>query len=322
MRRIVTTFRPYGQTAIFFCEDPFVTKGDYVIVETAHGIDITQVIDILKELPNEVHPSTISTIIRKATQNDLETLDKNKKFSQSAFNFCKSRIYEHQLPMKLIDVEIVFDHNKFIFYFTAPSRIDFRELVKDLVREYHAKIELRQIGERNEAQMIGAIGSCGMVCCCRRFMHEFVPVTIKMAKEQNLFLNPSKISGCCGRLLCCLSYEQETYSSFNKSTPRIGKQYQTDHGIVKIVRSNMFNSSITFLNESNEEIELTLAEWNTLNPQYVETQKEKQKKSYKQSTNNDTSTLLKELCNTKTPEEISNSPLEPTPNELLAITDK
>jgi len=153
-----------------------------------------------------------------------------------------------------------------VFYFTAPTRIDFRELVKDLVREYHTRIELRQIGVRHETQMLGAVGSCGMVCCCRRFLRKFVPVTIKMAKEQNLFLNPSKISGICGRLLCCLSYEQENYDIFHSSCPRLGKRYQTNKGPMKVLRANMFRNSVALLTDTNEELELTLDEWQALDP--------------------------------------------------------
>ena len=171
-----------------------------------------------------------------------------------------------RLDMKLVDVEVFFDRSKFIFYFTAPNRIDFRDLVKDLVREYRARIELRQIGVRHETQMVGAIGNCGMVCCCRGHLRKFAPVTIKMAKEQNLFLNPSKISGICGRLLCCLSYEQENYENFSRISPRIGKRYQTDKGEMKILRTNMFRNSLVGVDENNAEVEMSLAEWLALNP--------------------------------------------------------
>ena len=168
--------------------------------------------------------------------------------------------------MKLVDVEVFFDRSKLIFYFTAPARIDFRELVKDLVREYRARIELRQIGVRHETQMVGAVGNCGMVCCCRRYLRKFAPVTIRMAKEQNLFLNPAKISGICGRLLCCLSYEQENYDRFHHNCPRLGKKYQTTQGTMKVLRANMFRNSLSVLNENNEEQELTLEEWQALDP--------------------------------------------------------
>ena len=166
--------------------------------------------------------------------------------------------------MKLVDVEVFFDRSKMIFYFTAPGRIDFRELIKDLVREYRTRIELRQIGVRHETQMLGAIGNCGQICCCRRFMRKFVPVTIKMAKEQNLFLNPTKISGICGRLLCCLSFEQKGYEEFHRMCPRVGKKYTTALGSVKVLRSNFFKKSLSLLLENYDEREVSIDEWNEI----------------------------------------------------------
>ena len=168
--------------------------------------------------------------------------------------------------MKLVDVEVLLDKSKMIFYFTAPTRIDFRELVKDLVREYRTRIELRQIGVRHETQMLGALGNCGMVICCRRYLKNFAPVTIKMAKEQNLFLNPAKISGICGRLLCCLSYEQDTYDAFHSLAPKIGKRYTTDSGVLKVIRTNMFKNIVVVLNEQGQEQEIDVDEWKNLNP--------------------------------------------------------
>lgn len=297
MKRIFnTTFRPYGKIDIFFCEDPFIIKGDKIIVETEQGINVTQVTGILQKLPESIDPSTVQPVIRKATQQDLEIFNKNKELSKNAYAFCKSCIHEHQLPMKLIDVELLFDQSKYIFYFTAPTRIDFRNLIKDLVREYHAKIELRQIGERHETQLTGATGNCGMVCCCRRFLKDFSPVSIKMAKEQNLFLNPTKISGTCGKLLCCLSYEQKHYQLFNQNSPKVGKRYQTDQGNLKIIRTNLFRNSITVVNTSNEEVEYTLEEWNTLHPTYVVPQQISQNITHNKTSHpsSDFSTLLSE----------------------------
>ena len=173
--------------------------------------------------------------------------------------------------MKLVDVEVLFDRSKMIFFFTAPTRIDFRDLVKDLVRQYRTRIELRQIGVRHETQMLGALGNCGMVCCCRRYLHKFAPVTIKMAKEQNLFLNPTKISGICGRLLCCLSYEQENYDTFHRSCPKLGKRYQTTSGPMRVLRSNMFRNTVVLLPDGGQEVEMTLEEWQALKPSRAET---------------------------------------------------
>ena len=192
---------------------------------------------------------------------DLEIAAENRKLARKAHAFCRGCINEQRLDMKLVDVEMLQDRGKMIFYFTAPGRIDFRELIKSLVREFHTRIELRQIGVRHETQMLGAIGNCGQVCCCRRFLRKFAPVTIKMAKEQNLFLNPAKISGICGRLLCCLSYEQKGYEEFHKQCPKMGKRFQTALGSVKVLRGNFFKKSISVWMEEGGEREFTLDEW-------------------------------------------------------------
>lgn len=267
MKRILgIKFSHYGQIYFFYCDDPFVISGDRVLAETGQGLGLALVMTVVERLPEDLAPETVRDILRKVTDEDLEASSENEQLLYNAHRFCESRIRERQLDMKLVDVEVLFDRSKLVFYFTAPTRIDFRELVKDLVREYHTRIELRQIGVRHETQMLGAVGSCGMVCCCRRFLRKFVPVTIKMAKEQNLFLNPSKISGICGRLLCCLSYEQENYDLFHNSCPRLGKRYQTSRGPMKVLRANMFRNSVALLTDSNEEIELTLEEWAELDP--------------------------------------------------------
>jgi len=206
----------------------------------------------------------LQLIYRLAGTQDLETGAENKRLARRAFNFCRGCIGHQQLDMKLVDVEVLHDRSKMIFYFTAPNRIDFRELIKSLVREFHTRIELRQIGVRHETQMIGAIGNCGQVVCCRRFLRKFAPVTIKMAKEQNLFLNPAKISGICGRLLCCLSYEQKGYEEFHKQCPKIGKRIPTAIGTAKILRANFFKKSISVWVEDVGEREFTLDEWKDL----------------------------------------------------------
>lgn len=207
--------------------------------------------------------------IRPAQDEEILTAAQNDELVAQAFDFCKTCITNHNLEMKLVDVEVLLDKSKMIFYFTAPTRIDFRELVKDLVREYRTRIELRQIGVRHETQMLGALGNCGMVICCRRYLKNFAPVTIKMAKEQNLFLNPAKISGVCGRLLCCLSYEQESYDTFHNSAPKIGKRYATDKGLLKIIRANMFKNIVVALNEQGQEEEINVDDWETLHPSKV-----------------------------------------------------
>lgn len=204
--------------------------------------------------------------IRLAHEDEILKATEQEELVAQAFEFCKACIKEHGLEMKLVDVEVLLDRSKMIFYFTAPTRIDFRELVKDLVREYRTRIELRQIGVRHETQMLGALGNCGMVICCRRYLKNFAPVTIKMAKEQNLFLNPAKISGSCGRLLCCLSYEQDNYDNFHAEAPKIGKRYTTDLGMLKVVRTNMFKNIAVAVNEQGQEQEIDVDEWKNLNP--------------------------------------------------------
>lgn len=226
----------------------------------------------------EIIPQSVSkrfTKIRPATSTEEENAIKNEVLAKEAFLFCRSCIKARELNMKLVNAQILIDKTKFIFYFTAPVRIDFRDLVKDLVQQYHSRIELRQIGVRHETQRIGALGDCGMSVCCNRYLKDFAPVTIKMAKEQNLFLNPTKISGICGRLLCCLSYEQENYENFNKSCPKVGKRYQTQHGDVRILRCNMFRNTVIVLSEGGNEEEIPLEEWEYLNVKLISSSNEK-----------------------------------------------
>lgn len=258
-------FNDYGQV-YYFGSGPFVVReGQHVIVKTDQGMGLGKVV-LTKQAPkeNDEEGEAHKPIYRLANDKDMEAVAENEALSKEAYQFCRKCITKHKLGMKLVEVEVFFDRSKMIFYFTAPGRIDFRELIKDLVREYRTRIELRQIGVRHETQMLGAIGNCGQMCCCRRFMRKFVPVTIKMAKEQNLFLNPTKISGICGRLLCCLSFEQEGYEEFHRMCPRVGKKYTTSLGTVKVLRSNFFKKSLSLLTESFEEKEVSIDEWNEI----------------------------------------------------------
>lgn len=258
-------YHALGQTEYYSAPDD-CKPGDQVLIEADQGSALGEIVSgPIAALPGSSE-ADLPVILRMANAEDKETGRRNEALAREAMRFCKERIRERRLDMKLVDVEIFFDRSKFIFYFTAPVRIDFRELVKDLVREYRARIELRQIGVRHETQMLGAVGNCGMVCCCRRYLRKFAPVTIRMAKEQNLFLNPAKISGICGRLLCCLSYEQENYERFHRTSPRPGKKYLTSRGLLKVLRANMFRNSLSVLTEENEEVELTLEEWQELDP--------------------------------------------------------
>jgi cell fate regulator YaaT (PSP1 superfamily) len=224
-------------------------------------------------------PATAATLRREnlhgqilglAGAQDVAQDTENRKLAAEAAAFCKTCIQQRDLEMKLVEVHVLHDRSKILFFFTAPARIDFRELVKDLVRAYRIRIELRQIGVSHETQMMGGIGNCGSVCCCHRFLRKFAPVTIKMAKEQNLFLNPSKLSGMCGRLLCCLSFEQDNYSDFNRRCPRLGKKYATGKGILKVLRTNLFSQRIICLSAANEEMEFSLEEWEALKPARLE----------------------------------------------------
>lgn len=259
-------FRDAGQV-YYFESGPFVvSSGDHVIVNTEQGFGLGEVVVLRSEPPEDAEAGEIKPIYRLATAEDLEKKQENDELARESFEFCRKCIRERDLDMKLVDVEVFFDRSKIIFYFTAPNRIDFRELVKDLVRTYRTRIELRQIGVRHETQMVGAVGNCGQVCCCRRFLRKFAPVTIKMAKEQNLFLNPTKISGICGRLLCCLSYEQRNYEEFHRHCPKVGKRYMTDSGLVKVLRANLFRSSLSVITDQGEEQEVSLEEWTGSNP--------------------------------------------------------
>ncbi len=262
-------FTDYGQIYDFSSGPYVVEKGAQVIVKTEQGTGLGEVLVVGSE--GEQLDTELQTIYRLANEQDLASQKENLELAKEAFAFCRDCISQHELDMKLVDVEFFFDRSKMIFYFTAPGRIDFRELIKDLVREYRTRIELRQIGVRHETQMLGAIGNCGQICCCRRFMRKFVPVTIKMAKEQNLFLNPAKISGICGRLLCCLSFEQDGYEEFNRKCPKIGKKYRSPQGMVKVLRVNFFRKNLSLMFEDGSECDLSVDDWTEFlsNPQFV-----------------------------------------------------
>jgi len=262
---VLLKFSHDGQVQAFVSDDLNISTPDLVLAETGQGLAMGQVVAV-REIQDTDVPEDMLPIVRRATPEDLNSDMENRRVVEHARTFCIERIHASNLNMKLVNVESLFDLSKLLFYFTAPTRVDFRELVKELVHEFHTRIELRQIGVRHETQMLGAVGPCGMVCCCRRFLHNFVPVTIKMAKEQNLFLNPTKISGICGRLLCCLSYEQENYELFQHICPHSGKRYKTDKGPLKVLRANMFRNTVTVLDEQNNEQEMSLDEWTASHP--------------------------------------------------------
>jgi cell fate regulator YaaT (PSP1 superfamily) len=232
-------FKKAGKIYYFDPGNLNINKGDNVIVETARGIEFGECVTGLKDIGEEDIVSPLKSVIRKATEQDENQHKENKIKEKEAFNICLEKIQEHKLVMKLIDVEYTFDNNKVIFYFTADGRVDFRELVKDLATIFRTRIELRQIGVRDESKMVGGLGPCGRPLCCSSFLGDFVPVSIKMAKEQNLSLNPTKISGICGRLMCCLNYEQDTYEDIRKRLPRVGAIVDTPDGKGEVVSNSV-----------------------------------------------------------------------------------
>ena len=231
MRRVLgVRFRQAGKIYYFDPVDFDIEVGQHVIVETARGIEYGLVLTGPREVEDDKVIQPLKPVIRVATPEDDEIEMKNKEKEKSAFNICLEKIAKHKLEMKLIDAEYTFDNNKVLFYFTADGRIDFRELVKDLASVFKTRIELRQIGVRDETKILGGIGICGRTLCCHSHLSEFAPVSIKMAKEQNLSLNPTKISGVCGRLMCCLKNEEETYEYLNSKLPMIGDRVTTLDG--------------------------------------------------------------------------------------------
>ena len=250
-------FRTAGKIYFF---DPLnfeIKRGDHVIVETARGIEFGTVMTGVTEVEDEKVIQPLKPVIRIANERDIEQEANNKLKEKDAFKICLEKIRKHELEMKLIDAEYTFDNNKILFYFTADGRIDFRELVKDLAAIFKTRIELRQIGVRDETKILGGIGICGRPLCCHTYLSEFAPVSIKMAKEQNLSLNPTKISGVCGRLMCCLKNEQETYEYLNKQLPNLGDQVMTPEGIKGEVQSvNVLRQLVKVIMDVNDEKEI------------------------------------------------------------------
>ena len=230
-------FRQAGKIYFFSPGKLHVKQGDKVIVETARGVEFGRVVTGPKDVKDEEITQPIKSVIRIATEEDKRNEEKNREKEKEAFDICLEKIRKHELDMKLINAEYTFDGNKVLFYFTADGRIDFRELVKDLAAVFRTRIELRQIGVRDETKIRGGIGICGRPLCCHTYLSDFAPVSIKMAKEQNLSLNPTKISGVCGRLMCCLTNEEETYEELNSRLPAIGDTVTTIEGLKGEVQS-------------------------------------------------------------------------------------
>ena len=237
-------FKEVGKIYYFDPDGQELKKGDRVIVETVRGVECGEVALENREISDEEIVKPLKKLIRKADEKDLRTLEENKKKEKNAFGICQKKIADHKLDMKLVDVEYTFDGGKVLFYFTADGRVDFRELVKDLAGVFRTRIELRQIGVRDEAKMIGGIGMCGRPYCCSQFLDDFQPVSIKMAKEQGLSLNPTKISGTCGRLMCCLKYEQNAYEYLLKITPKPGAIVETAEGAGTVVDFSLLTGTL------------------------------------------------------------------------------
>ena len=237
-------FKANGKSYYFSPGDLELQQGDHVIVETARGTECGEVAKGPHDVPDSSIVKPLKTVTRMADAVDVRRMQQNRADEKRAFSVCEERIAKHKLDMKLVDVEYTLDRNKILFYFTADGRIDFRDLVKDLAGVFRTRIELRQIGVRDESKMLGGLGICGQPFCCSRFLRDFQPVSIKMAKEQGLSLNPAKISGSCGRLMCCLAYEQPTYEYLNRITPGVGSIVKTPEGVGAVVETNVISGTL------------------------------------------------------------------------------
>ncbi len=258
MTRVIgVRFRNVGKIYYFSPKNLEIHAGDHVIVETARGVEYGNVVLPPRDVEEEKVIQPLKEVIRIANPQDDKKEEINRKKEKEAFQVCLKKIREHGLEMKLIDVEYTFDNNKILFYFTADGRIDFRELVKDLAAIFKTRIELRQIGVRDETKILGGIGICGRPLCCHTYLSEFVPVSIKMAKEQNLSLNPTKISGVCGRLMCCLKNEEETYEELNRKLPNTGDRVTTPEGLKGEVQSvNVLRQLVKVIVDVEDEKEI------------------------------------------------------------------
>ena len=257
-------FKKAGKVYYFDPADLNIEKDSNIIVETARGIEFGEVVISNREVSEEEIVAPLKKVIRVATEKDIQQAAENQKKEKQAFETCTKKIKEHNLDMKLIDVEYTFDNNKILFYFTADGRIDFRELVKDLATIFKTRIELRQIGVRDETKMMGGMGFCGRELCCSSYLGEFEPVSIKMAKEQGLSINPAKISGTCGRLMCCLKYEHEVYEEKLKRIPKVGAIVSTPVGQGMVVEVNLLKELVKVRLDKGDQADLKVYDANEL----------------------------------------------------------
>ena len=249
-------FENAGKLYFFDPGELWPTPGDYVLVETSRGVEFGEVVTGIKEIDDSALQSPLKPVVRIATAEDIQHNKDNKEAQKEAYQVCQKKIAEHKLDMKLVSVEYTFDNSKILFYFTANGRVDFRSLVKDLAGVFKTRIELRQIGVRDEAKMLGGLGICGRPICCGAFLGDFQPVSIKMAKEQNLSLNPTKISGVCGRLMCCLKYEQDQYEQTRKKMPKVGKEVITPDGPGVVWELNVIKETVRVRIQKGDSSEL------------------------------------------------------------------
>ncbi len=249
-------FENAGKLYFFDPGELWPTPGDYVLVETSRGVEFGEVVTGIKEIDDSTLQSPLKPVVRIASAEDLQHYKDNKAAEKEAYQVCQKKISEHKLDMKLVSVEYTFDNSKILFYFTANGRVDFRSLVKDLAGVFKTRIELRQIGVRDEAKMLGGLGICGRPICCGAFLGDFQPVSIKMAKEQNLSLNPTKISGVCGRLMCCLKYEQDQYEAIRKKMPKVGKEVITPDGPGVVWELNVIKETVRVRIQKGDSSEL------------------------------------------------------------------
>lgn len=248
-------FKPVGKIYYFNPENCELAVGDGVIVETTRGVEFGEVVLTDKEVDEEKFNMPIKSILRKATEEDFLQVEQNRVRTKEAYNICQEKIAANGLEMNLVDVEYTFDRSKILFYFTADGRVDFRQLVKDLASVFRTRIELRQIGVRDEAKLLGGLGICGRPLCCSQFLGDFEPVSIKMAKEQSLSLNPTKISGTCGRLMCCLKYEQDAYESLIARTPNVGAVVDTPMGTGTVTNTHLLRGVVQVkMNTENDAV--------------------------------------------------------------------
>ncbi len=267
---IQVRLREAGKVHYFRLGDMDLKVDDYCIVQADRGEEYGQVVSEPEHVPEENFDEPLRMVLRKITINDRYQINKNTRDAEEGRGVCLDKIRQHSLPMKLVDVEYSFDRSKIIFYFTSDGRVDFRDLVKDLARHFRSRIELRQIGVRDEAKMVGGLGSCGRPLCCTKFLKDFEPINIRMAKDQRLSLNPNKISGICGRLLCCLRFEHTTYVELSRNLPRLGAPVSTPMGAGRIVDHEVLGQKVKVLLEDGREVKLPVTDVIIVQEQPVE----------------------------------------------------